>query len=66
MILKTDQQIISELNREIRRTHKKLMKLYIQLDGIDYIDLSYCKLWLSAQQDLFDPDVDTSKPYWVK
>ena len=66
MKFKTDQQIISEINKEIKRTHKKLVKLYTQLDEIDDIDLSYCKSWLKAQQDYFNPNVDTSKPYWVK
>ena len=66
MIFKTDQQIINEIYKEIKRTHKKLMKLYIQLDEIDDIDLSNCKSWLEAQQDYFNPNADTSKPYWVK
>ena len=55
----------SQLLKEIKRTHSKLKRLYEKLDEFDY-DTSYIKLWLEAQQDALDPNVDTSKPYWVK
>ena len=50
---------------EIKQMHSKIKRLYEKLDEFDY-DTSYIKLWLGAQQDALDPNVDTSKPYWVK
>lgn len=54
----------SSLVKEIKCTHTKLMHLYEKLDEYNY-DTSYIKLWLEAQQNIFDPNVDESKPYWI-
>ena len=66
MKFKTDQQVIREIEKEILHTQRKLMKLYTELDEVDDVDMTNCKLWLKAQQDFFNPKLDTSKPYWVK
>lgn len=55
----------SKVLKEIKQVHSKLKRLYEKLDEFDY-NTSYSKLWLKAQQDALDHNVDTSKPYWVK